>query len=158
MLTVILLLFANYIVEVLIAPNINVSENILESLVSSFLESLCKNYSNGPIDFSSDSSLVQYVQSIRICDIEDSKESIPFWLADLKIHVYQYYDEHIEERIEGSDVPAYSQWSLPCAEFESLWDQYSIDCLINLVWYTRIRSNLIYSTTLQQPFSFLNIM
>ena len=91
----------------------------------SFLESQCMNYSNGYIDFSNDQQLMHNVISIIVCEVENASGFIPFWLAELHIHLYTINREgSIAEVIDGTgDVTAYHEWMLPCTEFDGLWDQ-----------------------------------
>ena len=121
--------------EVLLSQHCTKTLDTISSIVSSYLESRCSNYSNGYIDFSDDEQLVQDIVSIKVCDIEDPTATIPFWLADLQIHVYTLNNEgSIAEMIEGAgDVTAYHEWMLPCSEFDNLWDQYLFCIAIILV-------------------------
>ena len=121
--------------EVLLSPHCTKTFDTIASIVRSYLESRCSNYSNGSIDFSDDEQLVHDIVSIRVCDIEDQTASIPFWFADLQIYVYTVNNEgSIAEVIEGAgDVTAYHEWMLPCSEFEHLWDQYVICITLTLV-------------------------
>ena len=80
---------------------------------------------NGPINFSSDEYLMRNVRSILICDIPQSLPFIPFWQAEVVLHLFTLNtDGSAEESLDDSgDVTAYSEWMLPCTEFHSLWDQ-----------------------------------
>ena len=111
--------------EVLLLPTCTEDFDFIEASVLSFLESQCSNYSNGPIDFSRDTVLVQNIKSIKICDISETAGTIPFWSANLQIHIYTLNEEgSMAETLDGaSDVTAYHEWMLPCTEFHELWDQ-----------------------------------
>lgn len=113
------------IVEVLIDSTCTESFNRLEKAVLSFLESSCANYVNGPINFSSDEYLMRNVRSIVICDIPQCLPFIPFWQAEVVLHLFTLNtDGSAEESLDDSgDITAYSEWMLPCTEFHSLWDQ-----------------------------------
>ena len=126
MVGILLLIFAYSVVEVLLSQACTESLSTVETLVAVFLESLCSNYSNGYVDFSNDSRLNSNVIFIKICDIENVNGFVSFWNADLKIHVYtQNKEGSTPEVIEGTgDVTAFSEWMLPCCEFDDLWDQY----------------------------------
>lgn len=111
--------------EVLISPLCTESFDTLEKAVLSFLETSCMNYCNGPIVYSTNAYLMENIKSIKICDVPKNLNSVPFWKAELCIHIYTLNAEgSAEESLDGNDdVTAYSEWMLPCSEFESLWDQ-----------------------------------
>lgn len=113
------------IVEVLIDSTCTESFDRLEKAVLSFLESSCTNYVNGPIDFSNNEYLIKNVKSLIICDIPHCLLSVPFWQAEVVLHLFTLNtDGSAEETLDDSgDVTAYSEWMLPCTEFYSLWDQ-----------------------------------
>ena len=126
-------------VEVLISPLCTESFDTLEKAVLSFLETSCMNYCNGPIAYSTNAYLMENVKSIKICDVPKNLNSVPFWKAELCIHIYTLNAEgSAEESLDGNDdVTAYSEWMLPCSEFESLWDHlvYSEDLKSDLLNY-----------------------
>lgn len=113
------------VVEVLLLGSCTEPLSQVESEVRSFLETACTNYSNGPLCFSDSPYLVQNVVSIVISDIPSTTRVVPFWKAELRIHVYSLNMEGSSaETLDGNeDVTAFHEWMLPCAEFNSLWDQ-----------------------------------
>lgn len=113
------------VVEVLLLNSCTEPLSQVESEVRSFLETACANYSNGPLCFSDSPYLVQNVASIVISDIPSTTRVVPFWKAELGIHIYSLNMEGSSaETLDGNeDVTAFHEWMLPCAEFNSLWDQ-----------------------------------
>ena len=128
-----LLLFI-WVVEVQIDSKSSESLEQLQSSLRYFLETNCINFCNGNVDFSGNVYLMQHVEAILICDIPSSILSVPFWQADLHIHLYTLSAEgSAAETLEGaSDVTAYHEWMLPCTEFHNLWEQY----ILNMIHYS----------------------
>ncbi|KAK8807691.1 hypothetical protein JH06_4085 [Blastocystis sp. subtype 4] len=94
---------------------------------------------------------MQHVESILICDIPSSILSVPFWQADLHIHLYTLSAEgSAAETLEGaSDVTAYHEWMLPCTEFHNLWE--------HLVFEEEIKADLLNYATAAFFFSKHNV-
>ena len=113
------------IVEVLLLYSCSEPLSQVESEVRSFLETMCTNYSNGPLCFSDSPYLVQNVSSIVITDIPSTTRVVPFWKAELGVHVFSLNTEGSSaESLDGNDdVTAFHELMLPCTEFHSLWDQ-----------------------------------
>lgn len=98
----------------------------LETAVRNHLETSLSAYHNGAVDFSSNNYLLQHIVNICVCDLPETIISVPFWQAELQIHLYSLNTEgSVAEMLEGAgDVTAYHEWMLPCTEFNSLWEQY----------------------------------
>ena len=126
------------VVEVLLQSTCSESIPKVEGEVRSYLETSCTNYVTGPLSFSGNLYLVQCVSSVIICDIPDSVEQVPFWKAELAIHVFTLNQEgSAAESLDGTDdVTAFHEWMLPCSEFYPLWDQYAILSQFTVVWCT----------------------
>ncbi|KAK8819466.1 hypothetical protein WA556_002456, partial [Blastocystis sp. ATCC 50177/Nand II] len=138
-------------VEVLLLNSCTEPLSQVESEVRSFLETACTNYSNGPLCFSDSPYLVQNVASIVISDIPSTTRVVPFWKAELGIHVYSLNMEGSSaETLDGNeDVTAFHEWMLPCAEFNSLWD--------HLVYDESIKGDLLNYATSAFIFSLNNV-
>lgn len=116
------------IVEALIRYNSSERLDYLESSIRNHLETSISTYRNGEVDISQNEYLFQNLDGLWIRDLygdHSDQVSIPFWQADLKIHLFSLNTEgSVAETLEGAgDVTAYHEWMLPCTEFHHLWEQ-----------------------------------
>ena len=68
------------------------------------------------------------------------KPSIPFWQADLRLHIYVLDDdgpsqEYTDGNTDGEGISSCEQWALPCTEFHGLWE--------NLIYDHTIKAQLL---------------
>jgi hypothetical protein len=86
------------------------------------------------VDISSSGRLNSALESLRITEIASPEAtSVSFWQAQLCVHVFELFDEPVEQEFlqddvngEGS-VPACEQWMLPCASLHTLWDSIVVE-------------------------------
>lgn len=114
--------------EALIRCNSSERLDCLESAIRNHLETRISTYHNEEVDISQNEYLFQNLAGLWIRDLyvdHSEQVSIPFWQADLNIHLFSLNTEgSVAETLEGAgDITAYHEWMLPCAEFHHLWEQ-----------------------------------
>ena len=110
------------------------SDDQIRDAVEELLKSECSMLCEGPLDVSPSPMLSRVVENAAVC-VEDtscresgrgSKRVVPFWDADVRVHVYALNDDgpsmETLDGDDGDDTPACSQWCLPAREFRGLWE------------------------------------
>eukprot|EP00899_Mesostigma_viride_P009917 jgi/Mesvir1/18927/Mv25783-RA.2 len=79
-----------------------------------------------PIQAGEDPYIDLHVESIAICDTDDSvarETPLDISQVDLAVHVFQLNEEGAAEEMEGEEeIATYREWELPCREFHGMWD------------------------------------
>lgn len=93
-----------------------------------------------------DPFLVEHVESITVCDINDldiQNKMFDFSTVSLHIHLYRLHEDGpSQEELDDEELAAASHWLLPASEFSGLWE--------SLIFDSEIKKQLLHyaSTTL----------
>jgi pachytene checkpoint protein 2 len=95
----------------------------IESLVESFLlKGRFAYLPRGVVDLSdAPDTLRANVDRIRL-SYQHSEHEIGCWAVDLEFFIYHLNTEEAAEEMIDDDITACSQYMLPCAQFEGLWE------------------------------------
>jgi hypothetical protein len=99
----------------------------IKSSVHNLISNTCPILRSGPIDFGIVSLLVENVEAIIICDLDEvipNTLEIPLWQSILDIYMYTCEEEGATEDSEGGDdeTPSCTQWMLPNKSLEGTWE------------------------------------
>jgi SpoVK/Ycf46/Vps4 family AAA+-type ATPase len=118
-------------VEVLVRASCLIDFDEIKRLTEDYL-SACPVFEPGCIVLTHSSPCLEghissYVEKIKIVDL--CLNRVSFWQAELMIHPYKTSDQEPDrDYLEGEDeLPASTQWELPNALLEGLWDSIIVD-------------------------------
>ena len=110
-------------------------DEVVKGLILEYLSETCPVFKNGMVQISGTSKIVDVVESLRICDL-DENQSVSFWQADTCIYLIMlndslpekdYLDDIDNPSSSSNTTTAYEQWELPNRHLHGLWESIVVE-------------------------------